>query len=59
LDGAIKCERERASAAIDESRGGSGPSPALSKIRLIEAMRRIDPDLVHMIESLAPVYLVK
>jgi hypothetical protein len=33
--------------------------PALSKIRLIEAMRKIDPDLAHMIESLAPVYLVK
>jgi hypothetical protein len=59
LDGAIKCERERASAAIDESRGRSGPSPALSEIRLIEAMRKIDPDLAHMIESLAPVYLVK
>ena len=33
--------------------------PRLSKTRLVQAMRKIDPDLAHMIESLAPVYLVK
>ena len=27
--------------------------------RLVQAMRKIDPDLAYMIESLAPVYLVK
>jgi hypothetical protein len=40
----------------------ASPAPAglwLSKTRLIQAMRKIDPDLAHMIESLAPVYLVK
>ena len=40
----------------------SFPAPPglwLSKTRLITAMRKIDPDLAHMIESLAPVYLVK
>ena len=40
----------------------SAPAPPglwLSKTRLIHAMRKIDPDLAHMIESLAPVYLVK
>lgn len=40
----------------------SAPAPPglwLSKTRLIQAMRKIDPDLAHMIESLAPVYLVK
>ena len=35
------------------------PGLWLSKTRLIQAMRKIDPDLAHMIESLAPVYLVK
>ncbi len=35
------------------------PALWLSKTRLIQAMRKIDPDLAHMIESLAPVYLVK
>ena len=35
------------------------PALWLSKTRLIAAMRKIDPDLAHMIESLAPVYLVK
>lgn len=40
----------------------SSPAPPalwLSKTRLMAAMRKIDPDLAHMIESLAPVYLVK
>ena len=27
--------------------------------RLVQVMRKIDPDLAHMIESLAPAYLVK
>jgi hypothetical protein len=53
------CGAEPAHVAIDKSGCESRPSPALSKIRLIEAMRKIDPDLAHMIESLAPVYLVK
>jgi hypothetical protein len=35
------------------------PGLWLSKTRLIQAMRKIDPDLAHMIESLATVYLVK
>ena len=35
------------------------PPPRLSETRLVQAMRKIDPDLAHMIESLAPVYLVK
>jgi hypothetical protein len=35
------------------------PGLWLSKTRLIQAMRKIDPDLAHMIESLMPVYLVK
>ena len=38
--------------------GGEKPR-RLSEIRLIQAMRKIDPDLAHMIESLSPVYLVK
>jgi hypothetical protein len=57
-DEAIKRVGAPAPIAVDQSRGRSGPSPALSKIRLIEAMRKIDPDLAHMVESLAPVYLV-
>jgi hypothetical protein len=36
----------------------AGATP-LSQLRLVQAMRKIDPDLAHMIESLAPVYLVK
>jgi hypothetical protein len=42
--------------------GTPNPAPPalwLSKTRLIQAMRKIDPDLAHMIEALAPVYLVK
>ena len=35
------------------------PALWLSKTRLVQAMRKIDPDLAHMIESLSPVYLVK
>ena len=35
------------------------PPVTISEFRLIAAMRKIDPDLAHMIESLAPVYLVK
>ena len=35
------------------------PALWLSKTRLIQAMRKIDPDLAHMIESLSPVWLVK
>lgn len=31
----------------------------VSEARLVQAMRRIDPDLADMIESLAPVCLVK
>ena len=31
----------------------------ISETRLIQAMRKIDPDRAHMIESLAPAYLVK
>jgi|WetSurMetagenome_2_1015567.scaffolds.fasta_scaffold47201_2 hypothetical protein len=62
-EGSITAEAIKAKSpgacAIDESRGRSGPSPALSEIRLIQAMRKIDPDLAHMIKSLAPVYLVK
>ena len=38
--------------------GGEKPR-RLSEIRLIQAMRKIDPDLAHMIESLSPVWLVK
>ena len=34
-------------------------SGQLSKTRLVQAMRKIDPDLAHMIESLPPAYLVK
>lgn len=39
--------------------GGEKPRHCLSEIRLITTMRKIDPDLAHMIKSLAPVYLVK
>ena len=39
--------------------GFDSPKATISEIRLIAAMRKIDPDLAHMIESLAPVYLVK
>jgi hypothetical protein len=35
------------------------PGLCLSKTRLMSAIRKIDPALAHMIESLAPVYLVK
>ena len=42
-----------------EERGFDSPKATISEIRLIAAMRKIDPDLAHMIESLAPVYLVK
>ena len=39
---------------------GSRPTrTTISKTRLVQAMRKIDPDLAHMIESLAPAYLVK
>jgi hypothetical protein len=38
--------------------GGEKPR-RLSEIRLVQAMRKIDPDMAAMIESLAPVYLVK
>ena len=31
----------------------------ISEVRLIQAMRKIDPDLADMIEALAPIYLVK
>ena len=34
------------------------PALWLSKTRLVQVMRKIDPDLAHMIESLAPAYLV-
>ena len=36
-----------------------GLPKTISETRLVQAMRKIDPDLAHMIESLAPVYLVK
>ena len=39
--------------------GCDTPPSSLSKIRLIATMRKIDPDLADMIESMAPVYLVK
>ena len=43
-----------------EAGGSIPPAPTrISELRLIQAMRKIDPDLAHMIESLAPVYLVK
>jgi|WetSurMetagenome_2_1015567.scaffolds.fasta_scaffold324806_2 hypothetical protein len=45
--------------SIPPERPENRTSVGLSQIRLIEAMRKIDPDLAHMIESLAPVYLVK
>ena len=35
------------------------PPVNLSRIRLMKTIRRIDPLVAHMIESLAPVYLVK
>ena len=35
------------------------PPVNLSRARLMKTISRIDPDLAHMIESLAPVYLVK
>ena len=38
--------------------GGEKPRH-ISKARLIQAMRKIDPDLADLIESLGPVYLVK
>ena len=37
----------------------ASPALWLSKTRLVQVMRKIDPDLAHMIESLAPAYLVK
>lgn len=59
FDGVIKRGGAPAPIAIDQSRGRSGPPPALSDLRLMQAIRKIDPDLAHMVESLAPVYLVK
>ena len=35
------------------------PALWLSKTRLVQAMRKIDPDLAQLMESLSPVYLVK
>jgi hypothetical protein len=35
------------------------PPKNLSRMRLMRTISKIDPDLAHMIESLAPVYLVK
>jgi len=56
--GSINAEAIIGEGENSEGRFEPGPAPALSEIRLIQAMRKIDPDLAHMIESLAPVYLV-
>lgn len=46
--------------SVDQSVDEPKPKPPpIAHIRLISAMRKIDPDLARMIESLAPVYLVK
>lgn len=44
---------------VEHSAPAPSPGLWLPKHRLIQAMRKIDLEMVHMIESLAPGYLVK